>query len=46
MGKFYGEKILDGMINPKTGKAWTIKDVPDYWRKKTQEWMEERDVGE
>ncbi len=46
MGAFYGSKIVDKEINAKTGKAWTIKDVPAYWSKKTQEWMEERDVGE
>ena len=41
MGKFYGEKILYGMINSKTGKAWTIKDIPAYWIEKTENCMEE-----
>ncbi len=45
MGGFYGSKIVNKEINAKTGKAWTIKDVPAYWIKKTQEWMEENNVG-
>lgn len=43
MGAFYGSKILrgDDEINPKTGKAWTIDDVPKLWREKTQTWLDE-----
>lgn len=40
MGAFYGRKILNGEINPKTGAAWTIDDVPKFWRKSTQEWLD------
>lgn len=40
MGAFYGKKILSGEINPGTGKAWALEDVPPYWKKKTAEWME------
>ena len=41
MGEFYGKKILNGEINPKTGQPWTINDVPKYWRAKTQAWLDE-----
>lgn len=41
MGEFYGKKIVSGEINPKTGEAWTIDDVPRLWKKKTQQWIEE-----
>ena len=33
MGGFYGEKILAGLI--------TMEDVPKYWRKKVQTWLDE-----
>ena len=33
MGRFYGEKILAGLI--------TMDDVPKYWRKKVQDWLDE-----
>lgn len=41
MGKFYGVKIKNEEINPKTGKAWTIEDVPKLWRNATQKWLDE-----
>lgn len=41
MGAFYGTKIKDGEINPKTGEAWTINDVPKLWKKATIKWLEE-----
>ena len=41
MGAFYGMKILTGEINPKTGAAWTINDVPKLRRAKTEAWIEE-----
>ena len=41
MGKFYGMKIKNGEINPKTGEAWVIADVPRLWRKATEKWLEE-----
>lgn len=31
MGRFYGEKILDGIK--------TIEEVPSYWRKATEKWL-------
>ncbi len=40
MGAFYGKKILSEDINPKTGKAWTLEDVPAYWREKTKKYLE------
>lgn len=41
MGEWYGKKILSGAINPKTGKAWTIDDVPRLWKPRTIKWLEE-----
>lgn len=41
MGAFYGRKIVNGVINPKTGEAWTLEDVPTHWRAATAEWIEE-----
>lgn len=40
MGAFYGSKIRNGEINPKTGKGWKLEDVPSFWRTKTEKWME------
>ena len=40
MAAFYGKKIINGVINPKTGEAWTLADVPAYWREATREWIE------
>lgn len=39
MGEFYGRKIRSGEINPKTGKAWALEDVPAYWREKSEKWL-------
>lgn len=33
MGKFYGEKILAGIM--------TIEQVPKYWRAKVEAWLAE-----
>lgn len=41
MGTFYGIKITNKEINPKTGNAWTIGDVPALWKEKTQAWIAE-----
>jgi hypothetical protein len=41
MGAFYGNKIVNKEINAKTGKAWTIKDVPAFWKAKTENWLKE-----
>lgn len=39
MGRFYGIKIKAGETNAKTGKPWTIKDVPKLWQKATKAWL-------
>ena len=39
MAKFYGTKIKNGEINPKTGEAWTLEDVPKLWRNATAAWL-------
>ena len=41
MGRFYGTKIKNGEINPATGAAWTLNDVPKLWRKATEKWLNE-----
>lgn len=40
MGRFYGLKIKNGVINAKTGAAWTIEDVPILWRSATRAWLD------
>ena len=40
MGAFYGSKILNGDVNPKTTEAWKIEDVPSFWRSKTLKWLD------
>ena len=40
MAAFYGTKILHGDVNPKTGSAWVIADVPKLWRNATAAWLE------
>lgn len=39
MAKFYGTKIKNGDINSKTGKPWTLDDVPRLWKKATEKWL-------
>ena len=39
MGVFYGKKIRNKEINPRTGAEWKLADVPFLWRKKTEEWL-------
>ena len=41
MGAWYGKKILNGIINPKTGEAWVIEDVPRLWKSRTIKWLDE-----
>ena len=41
MGRFYGVKIKNGEINSKTGKPWTLDDVPRLWKKATEKWLNE-----
>jgi len=40
MGSFYGRKIRMGEVNPKTGAAWALEDVPAYWVAATKKWLE------
>lgn len=40
MVKFYTEKIKNGVINPSTGEAWKIEDVPSLWRNKVEKALE------
>lgn len=39
MGAFYGNKIRNGEINSKTGKAWILEDVPKLWKAMTEKWL-------
>ena len=41
VGRFYGTKIKNAEINPKTGEAWTLEDVPRLWKNATQKWLNE-----
>ncbi len=41
MAAFYGMKIKNGEINPRTGLAWTIDDVPKFWKPKVQKWLDD-----
>ena len=36
MAKLYFKKITGGEVNPATGKAWVIDDVPSRWRAEVQ----------
>jgi len=36
MAKIYYRKIMAGEINPNTGEAWSINDVPERWREEVQ----------
>lgn len=39
MGAFYGNKIRNNEMNPKTGTAWKLQDVPSLWKIKTEKWL-------
>lgn len=41
MAAFYGKKILNHVINPKTDQPWTIEDVPTHWRSATEVWLQQ-----
>ena len=41
VGRFYGTKIKNAEINPKTEEAWTLEDVPRLWKNATQKWLNE-----
>lgn len=40
MVKLYVKKITNGEINPITELPWTIDDVPELWREKVREALE------
>lgn len=40
MANFYYLKILNHVINSKTGIEWTVDDVPKLWREKVREIIE------
>lgn len=40
MGAFYGKKIRNKEINTRTGTSWKLEDVPSFWRKWTEDWLE------
>lgn len=42
MVKLYIKKILEGAINPTTGEAWKIDDVPERWREQVREALENK----
>ncbi len=46
MGEFYGKKIIRQEINSKTGKPWTLKDVPSLWKKRTENWLAEYNTNQ
>lgn len=39
MGAFYGNKIRNNEMNPKTGEIWKLGDVPSLWKAKTEQWL-------
>lgn len=39
MGRFYGVKIRNAEVNPKTGEAWKLEDVPKLWKQATETWL-------
>lgn len=36
MVAYYVAKIEDEEINPKTGEAWKVEDVPKLWKSKVE----------
>ncbi len=41
MDEFYGKKIRNGDMNPKTGEVWKLDDVRAYWKQRVVKWLEE-----
>lgn len=41
MAKIYAAKIRERAINPATGLAWRIEDVPARWREDVRKLVEE-----
>lgn len=40
MALFYANKIKNEEINPKTGAAWDLDDVPKLWTSKVAELLD------
>lgn len=40
MAKIYADLIIKGAINPKTGEAYTINDVPENLREEVEKLLE------
>jgi hypothetical protein len=43
MGYFYGRKIKNKEINKATGESWSLDDVPERWKAKTEQWLDENE---
>ena len=41
MGRFYGLKIKNKEINPKTEEPWKLGDVPRLFRPAVEKWLRE-----
>lgn len=41
MAKLFLAKIKSGEINPTTGEAWQINDVPALWQQEVQELLDQ-----
>ena len=39
MGRFYGTKIKNQEINPKTNQPWKLADVPRLFRPAVDKWL-------
>lgn len=46
MAKLFLAKIKSGEINPTTGEAWKLEDVPMLWRFEVQAIIESEDSVE
>lgn len=45
MVKLYVKKITSGAINPNTGEAWKIEDVPQRWQAEVREMLENNEIN-
>lgn len=46
IGEYYGTFIVDGTVNEKTGKPWTIDDVPERFKPQTAAWIDKHQPNE
>lgn len=44
MAKLFLNKIKSGEINPATGEAWRIEDVPMLWQQDVQELLNQETI--